>query len=179
MKNDITLKCCIIYIVERSNIEPCWWLLLNRHSMCLHSSRAENKQITWKPVLKHDYCHVKMPDESNKILTYTQDQNALKTIFVLYANKKSLPEKVHICQNNLERSLTWKIDKYVVCGHSIFMQSSFDVTKNIYMITLEVSLLKENKNNEDKSVPLLMTNHEPQTKDSFKDVIETYSQKSI
>lgn len=59
------------------------------------------------------------------------------------------------------------------------MQSSFDVTKNIYMITLEVSLLKENKNNEDKSVPLLMTNHEPQTKDSFKDVIETYSQKSI
>lgn len=111
-------------------------------------------------MLKHDYCHVKMPDESNKILTYTQDQNALKTILVLYTNKKSLPEKVHICQNNLERSLTLKIDKYVVCGHSIFMQSSFDVTKNIYMITSEVSLLKENKNNEDKSVPLLLTNHE-------------------
>ena len=116
---------------------------------------------------KHDYCHVKMPKEFNKILTYNQEQNSLKTTFVIYADTKSLLEKVHVCQNNLERAFTSKIDKHIVCGHSIFMQGSFDATK--INITSEVFLLEEkNNNNKDnhisKRLSVLTTNHKLPTK---------------
>ena len=102
--------------------------------------------------------------EIYKILTYSQEQHSMKTIFIIYADTKFLPEKVHICQNNRERSFTSKIDRYNVWLFSIYAGFIW-CYKKINMITSEVFLLEENnKNNKDKhiskSASVLIINHE-------------------
>ena len=49
-----------------------------------------------------------MPDEYKKILKYNHGENSLKAPFMTYADLECLLEKMHSCQNNLEKSYTEK-----------------------------------------------------------------------
>ena len=56
----------------------------------------------------HDFCHVKMPDQNNKILKYNSGQKSLKAPFIIYADLECLLKKIDTCQNNTEKSYTEK-----------------------------------------------------------------------
>ena len=53
----------------------------------------------------HDFCHVKMPTENNKILKYNPGEKSLKVPFIIYADLECLLEKIDTCQNNPEKIL--------------------------------------------------------------------------
>ena len=41
----------------------------------------------------HDFCHVKMPDENNKILKYNPREKSLKVLFIIYSDLECLLKK--------------------------------------------------------------------------------------
>ena len=49
-----------------------------------------------------------MPNEDNKILKYNYGEKSLKVPAIIYADLECLLEKMHSCQNNLEKSYTEK-----------------------------------------------------------------------
>ena len=68
---------------------------------CFQSYTTVNKLKKHKKVCEnHDYCHVEMPKEDNKILKYNQRENSMKITFVIYADLQSFLEKMHTCHNN-------------------------------------------------------------------------------
>ena len=71
-----------------------------------------------------------MPEEDNKILKYNQGEKSMKVPFIIYADLESLLEKMNACHNNPEKSSTTKINKHTPSGYSLFIQCSFDTTKN-------------------------------------------------
>ena len=71
-----------------------------------------------------------MPDEFNKISKYSHGEKSLKAPAIIYADLECLLEKMHSCQNNLEKSYTEKKTKHTPSGYSIFTSCSFDPTKN-------------------------------------------------
>ena len=48
--------------------------------------------------------YIEMPDEGNKILKCNYEEKSLKAPFMIYADLECLLEKIHSCQNNLEKS---------------------------------------------------------------------------
>ena len=56
----------------------------------------------------HDYCYVQMPNEDNKIFKYNYGEKSLKAPFIIQADLDCLPQKMHSCQNNFEKSYTEK-----------------------------------------------------------------------
>ena len=76
---------------------------------CFHSYTTKKRLKKYERICKdHDYCHVKMPDEDNKILKYNPGEKSLKVPFIIYADLECLLEKVDTCQNNPEKSYTEK-----------------------------------------------------------------------
>ena len=71
-----------------------------------------------------------MPDAGNKILKYSYGEKSLKAPFMIYVDLECLLEKMHSCQNNLEKSYTEKKTKHTPSGYSLFTNCSFDATKN-------------------------------------------------
>ena len=71
-----------------------------------------------------------MPDEDNKILKYNHRENPMRVPFIIYADSECLLEKMHSCQNHLEKSCTEKKTKLPPSGYSLFTNCSFDATKN-------------------------------------------------
>ena len=49
-----------------------------------------------------------MPNEDKKILKYNQGKKSLKAPFMIYADLEYLLEKIHSCQDNLEKFYTEK-----------------------------------------------------------------------
>ena len=95
---------------------------------CFHAYRTENKLETHKMICEnHDYCHVEMPNEDNKIIKYNQGEKSIKSPFIIYADLECLLEKISTCYNNLEESSTTEINKHSPSGYSLFF--SFDKTK--------------------------------------------------
>ena len=95
------------------------------------SYTTENKLKAHKKVCEnHDYYSVETPEEDNKILKYNQGEKSMKIPFIIYANLKSLLEKMNTCHINPEKSSTTKINKHTQSGYSLFTQCSFDTTKN-------------------------------------------------
>ena len=66
----------------------------------------------------HDSCHVKIPDEDNKILKYNPAEKSLKVPFIIYADLECFFEKIDSCQNNPEESYTEKKAKHKPSGYS-------------------------------------------------------------
>ena len=98
---------------------------------CFHSYRTKSKFKKHETVCNdHDYCYVEMPNGDNKILKYNQEENSLKAPVIIYADFEWLLEKMHSCQNNLEKSYTDKKTKHTPSGYSLFPNCSFDATKN-------------------------------------------------
>ena len=78
-----------------------------------------------------------MSDKDNKILTYNHGEKSLKDLFMIYADLECLLEKMHSCQNNLEKSYTEKKAKHTPPGYSSFIDCSFDPTKKTNLIVTE------------------------------------------
>ena len=76
---------------------------------CFHSYTTKKKLEKHQKICKdYDFCHVKMPEENNKILKYNPGEKSLKAPFVIYADLECLLEKINSCQNNPEKSYTEK-----------------------------------------------------------------------
>ena len=76
---------------------------------CFHSYRTEKRQKKHERVCNDDdYCFVEMPNEDYKILKYNYGEKPLKVPAIIYADIECLLEKMHSCQNNLEKSYTEK-----------------------------------------------------------------------
>ena len=76
---------------------------------CFHSYRTETILKKHDQVCNdHDYCYIEMPDEDNKILKYYYGDKSLKVPAIIYADLECFLEKMHSCQNNLEKSYTEK-----------------------------------------------------------------------
>ena len=98
---------------------------------CFHAYTRENKLEKHKGICEnHDYCHVEMPNEDNKIIKYNQGEKSVRSPFIIYANLDCLLEEISTCYNNLEESSTTEINKHTPSGYSLFTHCSFDKTKN-------------------------------------------------
>ena len=98
---------------------------------CFRVYTTKNKLEAHKKICEnHDYCHVEMPSEDNKIIKYDQGEKSIKSPFIIYADLEGLLEKISICYNNLEESSTTEINKHTPSGYSLFAHCSFDKTKN-------------------------------------------------
>ena len=49
-----------------------------------------------------------MPDEDKKSLIYNHGEKSMRVPFIIYADLECLLEKMHLCQNNLEKSFAEK-----------------------------------------------------------------------
>ena len=76
---------------------------------CLHSFRTKNKLKSHGNVCEnHDYCHIEMPEENNKILKYNYGEKSIKAPFLIDVDIESLLEKINTCYNNSKKSSTTK-----------------------------------------------------------------------
>ena len=76
---------------------------------CSHSYSTEEKLKKHEKVCNdHDYCYVEMADEDIKILKYNHGETSMRAPFIIYADLECLLEKMHSCQNKLEKSYTQK-----------------------------------------------------------------------
>ena len=76
---------------------------------CFHSYMTKNKLKKHERVCNdQDYCHVEMPKEDNKILKCNRGEKSLKAQFMIYADLECLLEKMHSCQNNIEKLIQRK-----------------------------------------------------------------------
>ena len=72
-----------------------------------------------------------MPNKGNKILKYNHGAKSSKAPFMIYDDLECLFEKMHSCQNNLEKSyIEKKKTEHAPSGYSRFKNCSFDATKN-------------------------------------------------
>ena len=95
-----------------------------------HSYRTLNKLKKHERVCNnHDYCHVDMPKEHEKI-KYLPGEKSLKIPFIIYANLECLLKKVRPCQSNPENSDTEKNVKHKPSGYAWCSICSFNETKN-------------------------------------------------
>ena len=98
---------------------------------CFRAYTTKNKLEAHKKICgNHDYCHVEMPNEDNKIIKYNQGEKSRKSSFIIYADLECLLEKISTCYNNPEESSTTEINKHTPSGYSLFTHCSFDKTKN-------------------------------------------------
>ena len=93
--------------------------------------RAENKLEKHKKICEnHDYCHVELPNENNKIIKYNQGKKSIRSPFIIYADLECFLEKINTRYNNPEELSTTEINKHAPSGYSLFTHCSFDKTKN-------------------------------------------------
>ena len=98
---------------------------------CFHSYITKKTLKKHEKVYNnHDYCYVEMPDEGDKILIYNHGEKSLKAPAIIYTDLELLLEKMHSCQNNLEKSYMEKKTKHAPSGYSLFKNCLFDATKN-------------------------------------------------
>ena len=72
---------------------------------CFHSYRTHNKLKKYERVCNnHDYCHVDMPKEKEKILKYNRKEKSSKTPFISTPDLECILEKEQFRQNNPENS---------------------------------------------------------------------------
>ena len=77
----------------------------------------------------HDFCHVNIPNEDNKILKYNHGEKSLQVSFIMYADLKCLVGKIDTCQNNNGNSYTEKKAKHTPSGYLLVTWCSFDESK--------------------------------------------------
>ena len=71
---------------------------------CFHSYTTEDKLRKHKRICENrDFCHLKMPDESNKTLRYVPGKKSLRVPFIIYADLECLLKKINTCQNYPEK----------------------------------------------------------------------------
>ena len=78
---------------------------------------------------KKTFCHLKIPDEDNKILKYIPGEKSLKVPFTIYAELECLLRKINTCQNNPEKSYTEKKATHRPSSCSLVTCCTFDKSK--------------------------------------------------
>ena len=61
----------------------------------------------------------------------------MRVPFIIYADLECLLEKMHSCQNNLEKSYTEKKTKHTPSGYSLFIQIAHLIQQKISLIVTE------------------------------------------
>ena len=98
---------------------------------CFHSYNTEKKFRKHEKVCNdHDYGHVEMPNKDNKILKHNHREKSLKAPFMIYVDLECFLEKMHSCQNNLEKCYTEKKTKHTPSGYLLLTNCLFDAAKN-------------------------------------------------
>ena len=129
---------CLHYLKEYHQIILETFICLN----CFHSYRTKNKLKKHERV-SHDHdCYVEMPNEDNKILKYYCGEKSLKVPAIIYADVECLLEKMHSCQNNLEKSYTEKKIKHKPSGYSLFTIAHLMQQKTNLIVTEGKTLWK-------------------------------------
>ena len=91
---------------------------------CFRSYTTEKKLEKHEKICKdHDFFHVKIPNENNKILKYNPGEKTLKVPFIIYADLEC------ICQNSLVKSYTEKKVKNKPSAYARVTCSPFDNSK--------------------------------------------------
>ena len=96
-----------VCITQRNIIKSCRRILLFK-LFSVVQNRKKKLQENERICNDHDSCFVEMPNENNKILKYSYGEKSLKVPAIIYADLECLLEKMHSCQNNLEKSYTEK-----------------------------------------------------------------------
>ena len=116
---------------------------------CFHSYTTLNKLKKHERVCNnHDYCHVDMPKEHEKI-KYLPGEKSLKVPFIIYADLECFLKKMQSSQNNLENSYTEKKSPHKPSGYAWCSICSFDDMKNrryFYRITYREFMIKDARN---------------------------------
>ena len=100
---------------------------------CFHSYSTKHGLEKHERVCNdHDYCHVKMPKEDNKILEYDQVGKSFKVAAIIFADLEFLLKKTDSCQNNPKNPYTEKKAKHTPFGYPLCTNCSFDKTKNTF-----------------------------------------------
>ena len=84
-----------------------------------------------------------MPKKDNKILKFNHGEKFMKVPFIIYADLKSLLEKMNTCHNNPKKPSTTKINKHAASGYSLFTHCSFDTTQKISLIIIETKIARK------------------------------------
>ena len=98
---------------------------------CFHSYRTDNVLKKHERLCSnHDYCHVEMPKEDEKILKYNHGEKLLKAPFAFTFDIECLLKRLQSPQNNPEKSYTQKKAKHEPSGWSMFTKCSFGNKSN-------------------------------------------------
>ena len=98
---------------------------------CFRVYTTKNKPEAHKKICEnHEYCHVEMPNEDNKVIKYSRGEKSIKAPFIIYADLECFLEKISTSNNNPEESSTTEINRHTPSGYSLFTHCSFDKTKN-------------------------------------------------
>ena len=98
---------------------------------CFHPYTTEKKLRKHERICNdHDFCHLKMPDEDDKILKYIPGEKSLKVPFTIYADLECLLRKINTCSNNSDKSYTEKKATHKPSGYYFVTYCSFDKSKN-------------------------------------------------
>ena len=93
-------------------------------------SSVRNGKKNLESMKDYEFCHLKMPDEDNKILKYIPGEKSLRVPFIIYADLECLLQKINTCQNNPDKSYTEKKATHRPSGYSLVTCCSFDKSKN-------------------------------------------------
>ena len=65
---------------------------------CFHSYTTKEKLKKHERVCNdHEFCHMKIPNEDNKILKYISGEKSLRVPFVIYSDIECLLKKIKTC----------------------------------------------------------------------------------
>ena len=102
---------------------------------CFRAYTTKTKLEAHKKICEnHEYCHVEIPNEDNKIIKYNQGEKSMKSPFIIYADLECLLEKISTCNNNPEESSITEINRHTSSGYSLLTHCSFGKTKNKLII---------------------------------------------
>ena len=108
---------------------------------CFHSYSTKEKLKKHEKICNgYHYCCVEMPDKDDKILKYNHGEKPLKALLMIYADLECLLEKMHSCQNNLEKSYRENKTKHAPSGYSC-LQIVHQMQQKISLIVTEAKIV--------------------------------------
>ena len=106
---------------------------------CFCAYTTRNKLEEHKKILEnHEYCHIEMPNEDDKIIKYNQGEKSIKLPFIIYADLECLLEKMSTCHNNPEESSTTEINIHHLVIHYLHIVHA--IKQKINLIIIEVKI---------------------------------------
>ena len=96
----------------------------------LHSFTKTKLESYKKVCESKDFCNFVMTSEGTEILEFNQYYKCDKAPFTIYADLKSLIEKIDGYKNNPDKSSTTKVNEYIPSGFSISTTLSFKDIEN-------------------------------------------------